>query len=480
VRRADRTLDALAADREALRDLVLAAAEPAPADAPLRLVVRGRRGAGRHTAIAALAARIDRPIACIDVGELDVDVLLLRDELVRALAAGCIPVVSGFERTDGDRDASQGLRRVLDLHPGPIVLRTSLEATIPLSPGYHAVTLPSLDERARAAFAATELGSLGVDPDRLVTRFRIGPGTIVRVAGETRRRLARAAGGDPDRVADEVASQHVAARMGTIAQRVTRLASWDQIALPDEMIDSLRELIGRARHSRTVYEDWGYDERIATARGLTALFYGPPGTGKTLVAGLVAAELGLPLYRVDLAKVMSKWVGETEKNLGEVFDAAEDGRAMLLFDEADSLFAKRTEVRSSNDRYANLEVNYLLQRLDAFDGVAILTTNLEGSIDPAFKRRMSMRLAFPFPDEDTRARLWAAHVTPRIPTAGTLDLTALAHRFPLSGGYIRNSAVRAAFLAAQEGLPLSQEHLERAVLLEYRELGKLAQDGRME
>jgi SpoVK/Ycf46/Vps4 family AAA+-type ATPase len=167
--------------------------------------------------------------------------------------------------------------------------------------------------------------------------------------------------------------------------------------------------------------------------------------------------------------VTSKWLGETEKHLGELFDAAEDGRIMLLFDEADSLFARRSEVRSSNDRYANLEVNYLLQRLDAFEGVAILTTNLDGTIDPAFKRRMSMRLAFPFPD-----------VTTRIPTRGTIDFAGLARRFPLSGGYIRNSALRAAFLAAQDGSPLTQQHLERAVLLEYRELGKLADDGRVD
>ena len=184
--------------------------------------------------------------------------------------------------------------------------------------------------------------------------------------------------------------------------------------------------------------------------------------------------------RQDLARVVSKWVGETEKNLSEVFDAAEDGQVLILFDEADSLFAKRSEVKSSNDRYANLEVNYLLQRLDTFEGIAILTSNLDGSIDPAFKRRLSMRLFFPFPDEELRAKLWAAHVTTRIPTTGTLDFTALARRWALSGGYIRNSALRAAFLAAQDGTPLAQQHLERAVLLEYRELGKLADDGRMD
>jgi SpoVK/Ycf46/Vps4 family AAA+-type ATPase len=219
---------------------------------------------------------------------------------------------------------------------------------------------------------------------------------------------------------------------------------------------------------------------MSSSRGLTALFYGPPGTGKSMVAGLIARELGLELYRVDLARVVSKWIGETEKNLAEVFDAAEDGQVVVLFDEADSLFAKRTDVKSSVDRYANLEVNYLLQRLDTFEGICILTTNLEGSIDPAFKRRMSLRLQFPFPDEETRIRLWSAHIPPEVPVQGDFNFTELARRFPISGGYIRNSALRAAFLAAQEGLPLGQSHLLRAITLEYRELGKLSTSGRME
>jgi SpoVK/Ycf46/Vps4 family AAA+-type ATPase len=219
---------------------------------------------------------------------------------------------------------------------------------------------------------------------------------------------------------------------------------------------------------------------MTTARGLTALFYGPPGTGKTMVAGVIAQELGLDMYRVDLARIVSKWVGETEKNLAEVFDAAEDGQVLILFDEADSLFAKRTDVRTSNDRYANLEVNYLLQRLDTFEGVAILTSNLDGAIDPAFKRRLSLRLQFPFPDEETRVRLWTGHVTAETPVAGDFDFSDLARRFPLSGGYIRNCALRAAFLAAHEGRPLAQSHLVRAIHLEYREIGKLSTTSRLE
>ncbi len=179
---------------------------------------------------------------------------------------------------------------------------------------------------------------------------------------------------------------------------------------------------------------------LATSRGLTTLFQGPPGTGKTLVAGVIARKLGLDLYQVDLSKVMSKWIGETERNLSTIFDAAEDGQVVLLFDEADSLFAKRTEVRSSNDRYANLEVNYLLQRLDAFEGIAILTTNSGTSIDQAFKRRMSFRLSFPFPDEETRELLWRAHLPPELPIAGALTLGKLAHKYQISAATFATSA----------------------------------------
>jgi len=242
-------------------------------------------------------------------------------------------------------------------------------------------------------------------------------------------------------------------------------------------MDSLREFVGRVRHRRKVFEDWGMTGTMATSRGLTALFSGQPGTGKTLVAGVIARELGLDLYRVDLSKVMSKWIGETERNLATIFDAAQDGQVILLFDEADSLFAKRTEVRSSNDRYANLEVNYLLQRLDAFEGIAMLTTNSGGSIDPAFKRRLSFQLSFPFPDEETRAALWRVHLPPSLPRGEKLVFDDLARKYQLSGGYIRNACLRAAFLAAQEETTVHQHHLERAVALEFAEMGKLSTTG---
>jgi len=483
-------LDELAMPDSVKRELVLALAHPPRGSKPVRLLIRGRRGAGRRSLLTALARRAERSLTVVDAERLPRKgkgfAERLRAELRRAALRGAVPCVSGLEVFDSsDPEGVEHVREVLRSHPGPITFRTTPEYKPPMDPGYLSFSLPGLSETERLEFwkEALERASLRADDvEQLASRFRIGPGTIEEVIASTK--LAQAVDADADEDAsaliDKTARQHIDSRLGNVASRVTRLAKWEQVALPDDVIDSLREFLGRVKHRRTVYETWGYDSKMSTSRGLTALFHGPPGTGKSMVAGLIAREIGLDLYRVDLANITSKWIGETEKNLGEVFDAAEDGQALILFDEADSLFAKRTEVKSSVDRYANLEVNYLLQRLDSFDGVAILTTNLEGSLDSAFKRRLSLRLGFPFPDEDMRVRLWETHMPPEVPTKGEFDFADLAKRFPMSGGYIRNSALRAAFLAAQEGVALAQKHLERAINLEYREMGKLSPGGKME
>ena len=489
IRHADRTVEELAIPHELKREMVVALADPATPERPMRVVLRGRPGSGRTTTLAALAARAGKPLAVIDAELLPRGRLLagaIRVELRLALLRGAVPCLSNLELLDrDDAEGVEHVREVLRSHPGPIVFRMSPELRAPLDPGFLDFTLPSLSEGERLEFWIRALDRRAMDSSgaaALASRFRIGPGTIERVIDyvATRRTVERRDEADFTSEIDRSARQHIDVRLGKVATHIDRLARWEQVALPEDVLDSIREFIGRLKHRRLVYESWGFEHKMATSRGLVALFYGPPGTGKTMVAGLIARELGLDLYRVDLARITSKWIGETEKNLAEVFDAAEDGQALVLFDEADSLFAKRTEVKSSVDRYANLEVNYLLQRLDTFEGVAILTTNLEGSIDMAFKRRMSLRLAFPFPDEEMRIRLWAAHIPPEVPTLGDFDFGDLARRFPMSGGYIRNSALRAAFLAAQESRPLCQEHLLRAISLEYRELGKLATGGRME
>ena len=485
VRQATTPLDRLLIPPEVKAKLVTALAEPTSPHAPIRVVIRGRRSTGRHSLIAALAARLGRDIVAIDTARLPRGrrdmLILLRAALFRASLHGLIPVLSGLEAIEPtDVDVRDAVRHALRNHPGPICIVTYPEATLPIDPGFVAIDLPPLSEieRANAWDRLTRDAGLTADVNLLAARYRIGPGIITNVIRDL---TAMGSGhGDATAALDKQVRQYVAARLDHVAKRVERTAHWEDVALPEEILDSLREFISRARHRRTVYEEWGYDAKMTTSRGLTALFYGPPGTGKTMVAGVIAQELGLDMYRVDLARVVSKWVGETEKNLAEVFDAAEDGQVLILFDEADSLFAKRTDVKTSNDRYANLEVNYLLQRLDTFEGIAILTSNLDGAIDPAFKRRLSLRLQFPFPDEETRLRLWTSHVTAETPIAGDFDFTDLARRYPLSGGYIRNCALRAAFLAAHEGRRLAQSHLVRAIQLEYREIGKLSTTSRLE
>ena len=446
-----------------------------------RIVVRGRIGCGRRTLLAALAGAAGRELAVIDALALprnaDGFVAELGHSLRRCHLAGLVPCVIQLDEVTFDDRAGRDLAtEVFRLHPGPIALIASPDASVPFAAGHLAIEIPVLAESVRRVIWARSLADAGIvaaEVDAIAARYKVGPGVI-------RSAVAAAAQGDRANPSDHIDAyirQTRDARLGQYAKRVSRLASWSNIVLPPDILDSLRELIARVHHGKTVFETWGMQRTMATSRGLTALFQGPPGTGKTLVAGLIARELGLDLYQVDLSKVMSKWIGETERNLSTIFDAAEDGQVVLLFDEADSLFAKRTEVRSSNDRYANLEVNYLLQRLDSFDGIAILTTNIGRSIDQAFKRRMSFRLSFPFPDEDTREQLWRAHLPPELPISGTLELDALARKYQLSGGYIRNACLRAAFLAAQDSTSLHQRHLERAVTLEFAELGMLSNSG---
>jgi len=456
---------------------------------PARIVVRGRSGSGRHTFLASLAARAGRDLGVIDLATVprDAGILaaVLEAVLRRALLRGLIPCVDGLEVVSADDpDMRTQVQAVLRNHPGPIALRMPSETQVILDPGYLLVDLPVRNERERGESWATALARHQIDlPDtsELAARYRVGPGIIDRVCAEVSKRPER-----PTEAAgwmkqlDETVRQHLENKLGKTASRVHRLASWADIVLPEDIIDSLLELTARVRHRKTVYEQWGFDKSITTARGITALFQGSPGTGKTMVAGVIARDLGLEVYRVDVSRITSKWIGETEKNLGALFDAAEDGQVMLLFDEADSLFAKRTEVKSSVDRYANMEVNYLLQRLDSFEGIAILTTNFGNSIDSAFKRRLTYRVTFPFPDEEMREQLWKSLIPSQVPTSGKLDFANLAQRFRLSGGYIRNAALRGAFLAAEEGVALTHEHLERAIRMEFREIGKLAETGTLE
>ncbi|MFV0665598.1 ATP-binding protein [Denitromonas sp.] len=252
--------------------------------------------------------------------------------------------------------------------------------------------------------------------------------------------------------------------LSELAQAIDPRATWDDLILPEAQRRTLQQLAVHARHRITVHHDWGFAGKSARGLGIATLFSGDSGTGKTLAAEVLAGELGLALYRIDLSAVISKYIGETEKNLRKVFDAAEDIGALLLFDEADALFGKRSEVKDSHDRYANIEVSYLLQRMEAYRGLAILTTNHKTALDTAFSRRLRFVVHFPYPDGVQREAIWR-HIFPAATPLGELDYAKLA-RLNATGGNIRNIALSAAFLAAEAGTAVSMAHLLRAAHLE--------------
>ncbi|HYR63073.1 MAG TPA: ATP-binding protein, partial [Actinomycetota bacterium] len=308
---------------------------------------------------------------------------------------------------------------------------------------------------------ATPTSRATVPADTLAAQFDLDSATI--------RSLAAGAAGEPtgDDLWDATRAL-TRPRLGALAQRMDTSPSWDQLILPAHQRDLLGQIALHVRHRLTVHETWGFGRGSRRGSGTAALFAGPSGTGKTLAAQVLATELRLDLFRVDLASVLSKYIGETEKNLGALFDAADEGAVVLLFDEADALFGRRSEVKDSHDRYANLEISYLLQRIEEQRGLVLLTTNMREALDPAFLRRLRFVVEFPFPDHASRAEMWRRVFPPEAPVA-PIDAEALG-MLNLSGAGIRNVAVSAAVLAAEEGVPLGMSHLERAARTECAKL----------
>lgn len=268
----------------------------------------------------------------------------------------------------------------------------------------------------------------------------------------------------------EICRRQARPRLDELAQRIEPSATWEDLVLPEPQRKTLQEITMHVRHRHTVYETWGFAAKGSRGLGISALFAGASGTGKTMAAEVLAHTLRLDLYRIDLSQVVSKYIGETEKNLRKVFDAAEGGAAILLFDEADALFGKRSEVKDSHDRYANVEVSYLLQRMEAYQGLAILTTNMKAALDQAFLRRIRFVVHFSFPDPAQRAEIWRRIFPKAVPTEG-LDWERLA-RLNVAGGHIRNIAMNATFLAAEEGASVTMRHLLQAARGEYAKLEK--------
>ncbi|KRA74050.1 hypothetical protein ASD89_11465 [Caulobacter sp. Root656] len=440
------------------------------ADRPCAVLLQGSAAEIRARWLAAASGR-PALVATVDAG-LALDSLQLL--LARALIRDETPVLRLAASPGG---GASGPRReialAIDRHPGPLALLDAdtglvslLNRPIIAIPGR---ALPRT--AARGAWLAAAPG-LARAADDLAARFPAPPATVMRAGRDATFLRERAV--TPDDLAEAVKAR-LGASDGGAARRVTPVAAWDDLVLAPERLRVLRGAADRMRLELRVLDDWGFEASAHGQRGVRLLFAGLPGTGKTLAAEVLAGALGADMLVVDLAGVVSKWIGETEKNLSILFDQAEATRAVLFFDEADALFGKRTEVSDAHDRYANIETSFLLARLDRFDGVAVLATNLRQNLDKAFVRRFDAIIDFPEPGLVEREAIWRRHMPARAPLAADVDLAVLADRYPMSGAMIRNAAIAAAFAAAGETAAdprIALRHLHAAVRLEFDKAGR--------
>ncbi len=406
------------------------------------------------------------------------------DTLIRLWLRECtlLPVALYIDAHDGEGGLEQAtgeggappvapLTRFLARLRGAVMLSVR-EVRAGIAGMTHAVEVARPTAAEQVAIWAEALGpGAGDDPAALAAQFDLNAFAI--------QRIVRAASADPsdgdarDRLW-RACLTHTAPRLDRLAQRLTPLATWDDIVLPPEEMSLLRQLAAQVAQRPLVYDEWGFRQRMNRGLGISALFVGESGTGKTMAAEVIANHLRLNLYRIDLSAVVSKYIGETEKNLRQLFDAAEDGGAILFFDEADALFGKRSEVRDSHDRYANIEINYLLQRIEAYRGLAILATNKRSALDPAFMRRLRFIVTFPFPSRLQRRALWERAWPPGAPVED-LNYERLA-RLNLVGGNIANVAINAAFLAAERRVPITMPLVLEAARAEYDKLDRPVND----
>ncbi len=420
---------------------------------------------------AILAAAAGIPLVLLGVRELD-RALALADARLAAALMPALLCLDGLEDLSPTERAL--LLRTIDESPERLVLiagqRRAAAALSDRAALLVEVPFPSFGERHRAWTRLT--GS--AHTREVAAKFRLSIEQIA-AAAEVSLIAARSAGTQQPGPADldMGARQASSSRVGDLASHLPAAYSWADLVLPERQLDLLQSVSAYLRHRDRVLSEWGYEATVSRTQGLKVLFAGESGTGKTMAAQVLGAELGLDLFRIDLATIVSKYIGETEKNLERIFSAADGSNAILFFDEADALFGKRSEVSDSHDRYANIEVAYLLQRMEAYPGAVILATNFRRNIDDAFVRRLDFVVDFPFPEAEDRRRIWRLVLPQAAPLADDVDLDFLANQFKLSGGAIRNCSLAAAFRAADEDSPIEMRHLVRAVAQEYGKQGRL-------
>ncbi|MGD0003979.1 MAG: ATP-binding protein [Anaerolineaceae bacterium] len=464
------------------------------------ILFHGRYGSGKHTAVLHLANAIGKPALMLSMAGLphsglrpDQAVHLAEREAL--LSGGLVSwdqvddLLQSDRESELSRERDAFIRSLADSHTPTVLL-----ANKAWEPGrdlrgrpFLRLEFPAASYAARKAAWSAELNGSNNFTDEelsgLAGRFQLNPGQI-RDAVERAMTLMWSRdpalpglqASDID-AASRVQSQH---RLGLMARKLEPHYTWEDIVLPRQQLATLHLICTTVRQRPTVYGDWGFEGKLSTGKGMIALFSGVSGTGKTMASEIIANELGLDIFKINLSAVVSKYIGETEKNLERIFSEAQDTDAILFFDEADALFGKRSEVKDAHDRYANIETAYLLQRTEEYNGLVILASNIKKNMDEAFVRRIHFMVDFPFPEEPERLEIWRRTFPALAPRSEDIDLPFLARKLKITGGNIRNIILIAAFLAADEHEPISMRHLVRGASYEFQKIGKMIVEGDFE
>lgn len=462
------------------------------ADLGAVIFLHGPKGCGKRSIAEAISMQQRRPLLMVRLDQLPSDQLTLplALQLVQREAHlyGANLFLASTESISGPDVASEPKRKSLLEALAPSGFFIFVGSNFPFSLAEASATYASLsftipmpDFSHRSLLWTEAIGAMARDaaPDVnavvLANKFQLTAGAIHSVCREAVSRAMLRDPQGPVSLSDIESAARGQSNQGLrrLAQKVNCIHDWRDLVLPTRCIRQLREVCSSEKFRHIVYSQWGYDRRLAQGKGLNVLFCGPSGTGKTMAAGIIAKALSLDLYKIDLSSVVSKYIGETEKQLSQIFQEAGSSNAILFFDEADALFGKRSEVKDAHDRYANVEVAYLLQKMEEYEGIVILATNFRRNMDDAFTRRMHHIVEFPFPDVDLRERIWKGLVPAAAPLADDVNFGFLARQFELSGGNIRNVALAAAFLAAESGGKICMEHFIHGTAREFQKLGKL-------
>lgn len=450
----------------------------------------GPIGVGKRTCITALCEKNNMGVTDLDVSQWTPDSEeTLESKITYALRNARINNsalhIKNFDKLleDSNQKTLASIVEILDNAELPILI-SACQAWVPLmhlNKHFIAVNIPAPSFEYRQQLWARQLEKQTLDvtitSEEIAAQFRLTPGQIARAASQAKTKAYWRNAENPCITRDDLLAscrEQSSHKLNELAQKITPRYGWDDIVLPPKKLKHLKDVYSAAKNRSKVFEQWGFDKKLSLGKGINVLFSGPSGTGKTMSAEIIAKELGQEFYKIDLSGIVSKYIGETEKNLSKIFNEAEATNAILFFDEADALFGKRSEVNSSHDRHANIETAYLLQKMEEYNGIVILATNLDKNMDNAFTRRINFLIDFPVPKKEDRLRIWQKVWPEALPLADDVDLEYLATNFELSGGNIKNVALNTAFLAAEEGDAVCMKHLVQALQREHQKMGKLS------